>query len=494
MPAQRDPGTYSVKRKRPPVQTVNATLGGAGVAAAQAAARSQRPARAAEAAAYGPSGAPKAPRAGRNRERQQAVKALERIISDSPTQPKKVKLSHNVPKPTVVKLKDGKVLAVPPKTVDALTSGNTQKVKRATREVVQPAKPVKPVKPKAAKKPPLQKVQRQFKQGKRLLPGLDAEQTRVAAKVLSRGQKAGATKKELTAAAETGIVESGFRNLSYGDADSQGWRQERASLYPNPTNVKDSADRYFSETASAGRGKGQSAGTLAQSVQRSAFPERYDEVRGQAKPIVQAFTRGKAPKAVKQKPGAYAGSQRAVLELLPKGVRAEGRNDKRTPAENAAVGGATASDHLTTNKASYAADIPPDPATYAGLRKKLGLPPAQTGMDSVTKDGYRYQLIFGAQYGHGDHIHLGAQWTGAAGTSVTAGAAMTGGTAPSATSGASSGPSSDAAKSRRVRRARRMQGRARSRLIRELIAEGPGKAIVSPTTSTTETEAVRVSV
>ena len=79
------------------------------------------------------------------------------------------------------------------------------------------------------------------------LPGLDAEQTKVARKVLKTGRKEGADRKELLSAAETGLVESDFRNLSYGDADSQGWRQERSMYYPNPTNVKASARRYFEE-------------------------------------------------------------------------------------------------------------------------------------------------------------------------------------------------------------------------------------------------------
>lgn len=51
------------------------------------------------------------------------------------------------------------------------------------------------------------------------------------------------------AAAQTAIVESGIRNLSGGDADSAGWRQERASLYKNPTNVKAAARRFYREFA-----------------------------------------------------------------------------------------------------------------------------------------------------------------------------------------------------------------------------------------------------
>jgi hypothetical protein len=142
--------------------------------------------------------------------------------------------------------------------------------------------------------------------------------------------------------------------------------------------------------------------------------------------------------------GPYAGTQRAVLRLIPKGAQREaGRDDKRTPESNSAVGGASDSDHLTTNELAYAADIPPDAETYAKLRKDLGLPPAATGNDSVTKDGYRYQLIFGAEHGHGDHIHLGARWTGGGDVSASAGSYGLGGTTTPAASGIpSSGPGS----------------------------------------------------
>jgi hypothetical protein len=49
------------------------------------------------------------------------------------------------------------------------------------------------------------------------------------------------------AAVQTGLVESGGRNLPGGDQDSQGWRQERTSLYRNPRNVKASVRRFRDE-------------------------------------------------------------------------------------------------------------------------------------------------------------------------------------------------------------------------------------------------------
>src|SRR5690606_5867040 len=126
-------------------------------------------------------------------------------------------------------------------------------------------------------------------------------------------------------------AESGMANLAYRDRGARGWRHERASLYPNPRNVKASAKRFFQETAAAGRGKGVTAGTLAQSVQRSAYPERYDERRSEARKIVKAYTRGKKV-GPKKLPGPWEGAQRAVLSKIPRSFRPEGRGDKRTPA------------------------------------------------------------------------------------------------------------------------------------------------------------------
>ncbi len=118
------------------------------------------------------------------------------------------------------------------------------------------------------------------------------EQKKVIRTVLSTGRKMGATRKEMLAAAETGLVESSFRNLNYGDADSKGWRQERQMYYKNPTNVGASAKRYFTETRSE-RGNYQTPAQLAQAVQRSAFPGRYAERGQQANDILKAFNQGK---------------------------------------------------------------------------------------------------------------------------------------------------------------------------------------------------------
>jgi len=103
----------------------------------------------------------------------------------------------------------------------------------------------------------------------------------------------------------------------------------------------------------------------------------------------------------------WGGAVGAVHAVLPKKYWADARGDKRTPAENAAVGGAADSDHLTTNKNSFAADLPADDNLAKQIADNLGLP-THTGLQTVERDGVRYQLIWQAA-GHYDHVHLGAE-------------------------------------------------------------------------------------
>lgn len=116
---------------------------------------------------------------------------------------------------------------------------------------------------------------------------LTPQQLQVLKTVLRVGKQTGASPKEIKAAVETGLVESNLTNPSGGDADSAGWRQERASLYPNPTNVAASAKRFFSETHAV-KGKYGSAGALAAAVQRPAaqYRGRYQQRSGDAESIL----------------------------------------------------------------------------------------------------------------------------------------------------------------------------------------------------------------
>ena len=89
----------------------------------------------------------------------------------------------------------------------------------------------------------------------------------------------------------TGIVESGLRNLGYGHADSEGWRQERRQFYDNPQNVVAATKRYFNEAEPFAK-RGLSLGAIAQGAQQSAFPSRYAEQQGEAARLFRKHMRG----------------------------------------------------------------------------------------------------------------------------------------------------------------------------------------------------------
>jgi len=85
---------------------------------------------------------------------------------------------------------------------------------------------------------------------------------------------------------ETAIVEPGVKNLNSGDRDSVGVFQQRPSqgwgTKAQILNV-DYATRKFLDAAKTMKTKascGPSAEKLAQCVQRSAYPTRYDENEG----------------------------------------------------------------------------------------------------------------------------------------------------------------------------------------------------------------------
>jgi hypothetical protein len=117
---------------------------------------------------------------------------------------------------------------------------------------------------------------------------LTAEQRRVLNVIHRVADRKGATPKERKAAIETGLVESGLRNLPGGDRDSAGWRQERASLYKDPTNLEASVERFFDETRAV-RHKYSRAGDLAAAVQRPAaqYRGRYQAVSARAQSLME---------------------------------------------------------------------------------------------------------------------------------------------------------------------------------------------------------------
>jgi murein DD-endopeptidase MepM/ murein hydrolase activator NlpD len=91
---------------------------------------------------------------------------------------------------------------------------------------------------------------------------------------------------------EAGIVESGLQNLDHGDRDSLGPLQQRPSQ-----GWRNARDPYrgaldFLDQAIPLAGKYKTSGELAQGVQRSAFPGRYNDVSSQAASLLGGLTGG----------------------------------------------------------------------------------------------------------------------------------------------------------------------------------------------------------
>jgi cell wall-associated NlpC family hydrolase len=132
-------------------------------------------------------------------------------------------------------------------------------------------------------------------QGKRATP----EQRRNGQRVLDVADQLGAGPKATKALMEAVIVESWLKNLSYGDADSIGILQLRVSLHGRAaaSSIEKSC-RLFLTRGFTGRGGAialarehgdKSAGWVAQQVQGSAYPDRYDQVGDEAAEWIEAY-------------------------------------------------------------------------------------------------------------------------------------------------------------------------------------------------------------
>lgn len=126
-----------------------------------------------------------------------------------------------------------------------------------------------------------------------------AEQRRIAERCLAVADNLGAGPKATLALVEACIVESGIRNIPYGDASSVGVLQ-LLNIHGSVTtrlNVEWTV-RKFLQDGFTGRGgaisiakknPGMTAGQVAQAVQGSAFPARYDQVHDEATKWVNAY-------------------------------------------------------------------------------------------------------------------------------------------------------------------------------------------------------------
>ncbi|MQA10566.1 MAG: hypothetical protein GEU98_18830 [Pseudonocardiaceae bacterium] len=101
----------------------------------------------------------------------------------------------------------------------------------------------------------------------------------------------GVDERVLLSTFETAWVESHMNNLDCGDRDSLGVFQQRPSQgWGTPEQVQDpvyATNAYLDQAIpNAANNPGWTPGEVAQSVQRSAYPDRYDEAEGKARELI----------------------------------------------------------------------------------------------------------------------------------------------------------------------------------------------------------------
>jgi hypothetical protein len=213
------------------------------------------------------------------------------------------------------------------------------------------------------------------------MAGLSSEQRRNVQKLRAVAQRHGATRKELKALLEAAAVESNYKHLRHGDRDSLGILQQRPSQGwgPGSESVEQDAVQFLRK-AKALRGQGGSAGQLAQSVQRSAFPARYDErsseVESLLKGAITSAGGGGGGKTTTTTPGVDNSQQRKALMLdyLQKRERPDALLELATGLNEAKdVPGTT----KTTTSGGDIGGGRPDVDSLAKLAKQHGLNPGE---------------------------------------------------------------------------------------------------------------------
>jgi murein DD-endopeptidase MepM/ murein hydrolase activator NlpD len=156
--------------------------------------------------------------------------------------------------------------------------------------------------------------------------GYTPEQRSIIQQIIAIGKRRGESKREIKSALLTGRIEANYSNPKVAtDHDSLGWRQERQMYYKNPTDLKASINRYYNETSQKRDGRGMKSWQLAQAVQRSAFPERYQTASREAEKLLREFGGAGSPQTAQPKQdksapagGASDDAKEAVASVVSK--------------------------------------------------------------------------------------------------------------------------------------------------------------------------------
>jgi hypothetical protein len=255
------------------------------------------------------------------------------------------------------------------------------------------------------------------------VPNLSKEQRATIRRALRVAKARGASPRVLKAMVETMAVESNYQHLDYGDRDSVGAFQQRPSQgwgSASDSLEKDTND-FLDRAIPANKRFRGSAGQLAQSVQRSAFPARYDERGGEASQILASYKGGgsKAPQR-----GSQPAQQQYTTQTTP-GTDNSGLR-RQLVGDFLQQGGVRNSSAVLGLAASYgqAADVPGTSTRVpvAGQQPKVSRPKKASSTGPI--GGELKELFYngpggvnvdngqtvpkGFVSGHTDHVHVAA--------------------------------------------------------------------------------------
>jgi len=223
---------------------------------------------------------------------------------------------------------------------------------------------------------------------------------------------------------EAMAVESRFRHLNYGDRDSQGVLQQRPGqgwgpYIPGVRGVRQDINDFLVRARRTNRGFRGTPGQLAQAVQRSAFPERYDQEESRAIDLLRSNIggRGGSPGRVlagRLEPsqgvaGPSAGTSPAVAYLLQASNELAGG---RMPDSNALLGALVAQRQLSEQPSPQAQDLAGRvQGGYAGTAPAQG----GGGVEELFYDplgAIDNNTNIKPIGGHDDHVHFSARNVG----------------------------------------------------------------------------------
>jgi len=254
------------------------------------------------------------------------------------------------------------------------------------------------------------------------MPDLTAEQRKNIRTALRVAKRKGASPKEQKALVEAMGVESAYRDLNYGDRDSLGILQQRnnGAWGAAKESVATDVGQFLAVArAKNATGKYGSAGDLAQAVQVSGFPDRYDQRSGEAEAILAQYGGGRTPARRVKAPGAATttettttpGTDNSALrrQLVGQFLAQGGIKNSSAVLGLAAQYGQAADvpGVTTTQRVKAPAQASPSTRTSAsGKPKKLNIKELfWNGQQATNWDEGSFRPR-GYVAGHSDHVHV----------------------------------------------------------------------------------------